>query len=80
MCVLAVKDRDEWLTYRGDVALAFLGLHTVGAHGRLDVVGFDDGGPDAGYRIAAGPELDVRELDEDAVFEIRMSSEYGRLG
>lgn len=68
--VTAEKDGDAWLTYRGDVALAFLALHDVGGCGRLEVVG-DESGPDGGYRVATTPELDVRELDEDDAWKVR---------
>jgi hypothetical protein len=75
--VIADKSGDAWLTYRGDLANAFVLLGKHGGSGTLTVVGFDDG-PEEGVRIEvrAGQPTNVVELDEEAVTRIRERDEY----
>ncbi len=74
---LADKSGDAWLTYRGDLAIAFRLLANYGGCGSLTIVGFDDG-PDEGIRIEAradGSSACVALGDKDVV-AIRESPEY----
>lgn len=74
---MADKSGDAWLTYRGDLANAFVLLGKHGGSGTLTIVGFDDG-PEEGVRIEvrAGRPTSVVELDEEAVMRLRESDEY----
>lgn len=73
--ILAAKDGDAWLTYRGDLAASFLALAGHGGRGRLDIVGFEDG-PDDGFRIEVGEKAKVTELSAEQVAAVRESGAY----
>lgn len=77
--VLADKSGDAWLTYRWNLAAAFVLLARHGGRGRLDIVGFDDG-PDEGIRIeVADGAVRTQVLDEDEVLALRQSEAYAEL-
>lgn len=74
--VVADKGTDAWLTYRINLAAAFVQLAAFGGRGELDVVGWTDG-PDRGFRVEASPaSTTARTLSKDEVAAIRSGTKF----
>lgn len=77
--VVADKSMDAWLTYRANLAAAFVALGTFGGRGALTVVGFLDG-PDDGFELTVMPEgSTARSLGAQEVETIRTSERFAGL-
>lgn len=76
--VVADKSMDAWLTYRVNLAAAFVGLGALGGRGTLTVVGWLDG-PDRGFEVRVSPEgADARSLSPAEVGEARRSNAFAQ--
>lgn len=75
--LLADKSGDAWLTWRANLAAAFVALAAHGGRGQLLVVGFDDG-PDDGFRldVGTGQGAQLRRLVASEVADVRRSDGY----